>query len=582
MNQSIDKSRNLLGSTEDTMKRNPAITYFLHWFTVPVEALLHRNFGERWFTVTNFYAGLIVLGVFSAAQEAGASLSMANFRGFGGYDQPPVEEASGFFERLSSHSMAFVLIAYVLLSIYHLGMIWWRNRTSTPLHSFYAGDSRLEGLGLFILRLLNAAMVPIVNKVVQMMPQKERKKMSAENTPRTFMDSERFTEVFLEPVFLMLLAGFTGGGAMSKWLLISALATAIFASLKHTGKLNRLLDMQDSAIDAEEAKSFRDWIYSDKKGDLDAKMLKIDNKKLEVIERIKNIAERSEAAAKVVRNDYPDVMEIIEGMNTGKHTQEPKAPAASQEVKKPVSSMPPIQSEFSVEEMIVGKEETPPAPPQEPKAPAASQEVEKPVRSMPLRQSGFSVEEMIVGKEETPPLPVPPPVSTPREERPPVAPEQRPIQNWEQPRENTSADTVKKLKLLLIVAGLAIVGLVLFFVVSSLLKKSDTPVKEPDKTETPTPLPSPSPPVSTPPSPPPSTKKLKGQIQTEGGGIVNMRDQPSEDGALVSPIPTGAEVIIFRYGGDTALKNGEQGRWCRIAYDAKIGWVWGKYVKEKE
>ncbi len=77
-------------------------------------------------------------------------------------------------------------------------------------------------------------------------------------------------------------------------------------------------------------------------------------------------------------------------------------------------------------------------------------------------------------------------------------------------------------------------------------------------------------------------KKLKGQIQTEGGGIVNMRDQPSEDGALVSPIPTGAEVIIFRYGGDTALKNGEQGRWCRIAYDAKIGWVWGKYVKEKE
>jgi hypothetical protein len=61
-----------------------------------------------------------------------------------------------------------------------------------------------------------------------------------------------------------------------------------------------------------------------------------------------------------------------------------------------------------------------------------------------------------------------------------------------------------------------------------------------------------------------------------------MRALPAEDSQAVIQIPTGAEVVILRYGEEAQLKDGEKGRWCRVAYRAQIGWVWGKFIKEKQ
>lgn len=538
MSESIDKSRNLLGSAEDLMKDNPYVTYFLHWFTVPVEVFFHRNFGERWFTATNFYVGLIVLGVFSASQEASAS--------FNKFGHPSGENAPSFLERLSSHSMAFVLIAYVLLSVYHFVMIWWRNRTFAPLHSFDTGNSRFEGVGLLILGLVSVASAPIVNKITQMMPEGERQKVRADNSPRDFMDAERFTEVVLEPVLLILLAGFTSG-AMSRWFLISALATAIFASLKHTGRLNRLLDIQDNAIDAEQTRLLKDWIQDRKKEKPDAK---IDKRKLEVVERIKNITERSEAAAEALTNDYPDVMEIIESMNSSKPPQETSTAASSQEVKKPVS--------------------------------------------MPLKQSEFSIEEMIAVKEE-PPLTSPPPVFPPQQFQPPPKVQEPPkvARSFQQAENQQKTDTgaasslpnppwvkwiAKNFKILGIGAVL-IVGV--WLIVDKVLpmlsgSKDQTEQKAPIPVE-----PKNSPPAQTKADKPPEAISKPaavgyGYVRTKsGGGFLHLRDEPSETAKSIDSLPNRAVVKILGYDDHFVEIGGETSQWYRVSFQGQEGWAWG-------
>jgi hypothetical protein len=60
-----------------------------------------------------------------------------------------------------------------------------------------------------------------------------------------------------------------------------------------------------------------------------------------------------------------------------------------------------------------------------------------------------------------------------------------------------------------------------------------------------------------------------------------MHTLPSEGSRIVIQIPSGSEVVILRYGEEVELK-GEKGRWCRVAYRAQIGWVWGKFIKEKQ
>lgn len=168
--------------------------------------------------------------------------------------------------------------------------------------------------------------------------------------------------------------------------------------------------------------------------------------------------------------------------------------------------------------------------------------------------------------------PTPPPA---REEKP------RPVRDHAAitPARFLSGLTARKKKALWIIAGVLVVGLASYFILTSVLKEPDAPAATAaaplEKKEK-------SPALKPAPASPSTKLTKKGVVRTENGGVVNMRITPSEDGQQVVQISPGEEVVIFRYGEEVTLKNGEKGRWCRVAYRGEVGWVWGKFVKEKQ
>lgn len=203
-----------------------------------------------------------------------------------------------------------------------------------------------------------------------------------------------------------------------------------------------------------------------------------------------------------------------------------------------------------------------------------------------FQQPSKKAEPLPSEKANQPPPPFhQPPVfqKTPPPPPPPVKPSSPVLEDKPRPvRDHTtikSASTFNGLtprtrKILWIIAGILAIVIASYFIVSAVLKKADTPAAPTvEKTET---APAPKSTLT-----PPAAKPIKGVVQTEKGSNVNMRALPAEDSQVVIQIPTGAEIVILRYGEEVELK-GEKGRWCRVAYRAQIGWVWGKFIKEKQ
>ena len=104
-----DKSRNVFGGFNMWAQSFPFlnfIMFLLGWFTVPVEVLFRRNFGQRWLTVINFYAGLFVLFFFTSLQTLSGAF------GSGGYSS----EGSSFWQSIMAKSMLLFLLAYLMIS----------------------------------------------------------------------------------------------------------------------------------------------------------------------------------------------------------------------------------------------------------------------------------------------------------------------------------------------------------------------------------------------------------------------------------------------------------------------------------
>jgi hypothetical protein len=75
------------------------------------------------------------------------------------------------------------------------------------------------------------------------------------------------------------------------------------------------------------------------------------------------------------------------------------------------------------------------------------------------------------------------------------------------------------------------------------------------------------------------------QVQGSNKGVVqidsdylNMRSEPKLNGKVIEKIPVGTLVDILYYHGDTDRLDEEFGRWCKITYNGKEGWVWGNYI----
>ena len=313
---------------EEQARTSPIINIVLNvfsWIVIPVRVFFRRDFGERHFSSMTFFIGAFVLGWLSIIQRAngfGLSPRMGKIPFYQNGQQIPEEvETASFFERFMSNSMSFILVAYVLLSAFHFFKIWWRNRTNTPLHSYDDGTSHLQPLAAGLMDVLNMALTPLTLLMMRIfLPEKERQGLTG--IPLHLNDTESFTDRFLEPAAMLLLAwvvGYLGGGTASTWLVWSSVAVFLFATLKHDELLHKWLNMRDSAIEIKimiQNKEYFETITRDPTADIEPP--KISSQEKMIMEQIAANVQETPAVAEKMKQSYPDLMDIIEEMNVPK------------------------------------------------------------------------------------------------------------------------------------------------------------------------------------------------------------------------------------------------------------------------
>jgi len=304
-----NEGRNLFGSFKMWGESFPLLNYlmyFLAWFTVPIEVLFRRNFGERWLSIINFYVGLLVLGLFASLQSVASMLGNFNQMGFGFGEtrQPPQPVETSFFDSLTENSMTVILVAYILIGSYHFFRMWWRNQTNTPLHSFDDGTSRLEPLSYYFMQLVNVLAIPVIRLYMFFLPKSEQRQFQM---PPLVTDLSAFTNTVFEP-FVLLILSFLISGTASTWLFMSAFAVAIFANWKETAKLNKALDFRDSVIEAKMMSGMSDQ----------SQQSQMSASQELIMRQVAHTIETTPQLTPVVKQQYPDLMSIIEDMNNDK------------------------------------------------------------------------------------------------------------------------------------------------------------------------------------------------------------------------------------------------------------------------
>ncbi len=59
---------------------------------------------------------------------------------------------------------------------------------------------------------------------------------------------------------------------------------------------------------------------------------------------------------------------------------------------------------------------------------------------------------------------------------------------------------------------------------------------------------------------------------------LNLRSQPNLSSNVVIKIPDSSAVKILYFDEEVLVLDGETGKWCKIKYADKEGWVWGNYL----
>ncbi len=300
----IDQSRDISGFNKWARSSRTIgfIMLILGWFTIPAEVLLRRDFGQRWFTAVNYFAGFFLLllftllqyvlnPVFEWIQNAIIQIQTAL--------NPSYEpEGPSLNEHGVSKSMMFFLLLYTCLGAYHLFKIWWRNRADAALHSFDDGTSRLEPVGRFLAKPINKVGQPCLLLCMRLLPKKLRQ---VKSKPVLISDPSTFTNIVLEPFLLFLLAWWCSG-ITSLWLFITTIAVLIHANWKETARLNKVLDFRDSVIEAKVMMEIKEGILQP-------------NAQGRIMQQAAKEIKANPQVAPQVAQRYSNLMSIIEEMN---------------------------------------------------------------------------------------------------------------------------------------------------------------------------------------------------------------------------------------------------------------------------
>jgi hypothetical protein len=296
------KRNNVFGTLNTWTRNMPFVQFIMFifgWFTVPIEVFFRKNFGERWLTTVNFYAGLIVLTIFTMVQTFGSAMGSSSYM-YNPHEQQQSEPS--FLDKLMDKSMLIILLAYILISSYHFFKIWWQNRTDTPIHSFDDGTSRFELPATYLMKAINIIAVPMIRLYIRFLPKEEQQ--PGMPIPPLVDDVSAFTNTVVEPLLLLILFFFFHG-VTATWLLLSSAALVLYSNWKEEAKLDRVLDLRDSTIAAANAKARRGKPVGQGANSMQNLIMQQVAKKIE---------KQPEIAAQIAPA-YPDLMSVIEEMN---------------------------------------------------------------------------------------------------------------------------------------------------------------------------------------------------------------------------------------------------------------------------
>jgi len=63
---------------------------------------------------------------------------------------------------------------------------------------------------------------------------------------------------------------------------------------------------------------------------------------------------------------------------------------------------------------------------------------------------------------------------------------------------------------------------------------------------------------------------------------LNLRAEPNLSSDVVIKIPDSSAVNILYYDDEVLILDGVAGRWCKVKYADKEGWVWGNYLEMED
>lgn len=249
--------------------------YILGWISVPIETFLRRDFGERYYTKPNFFAGLVILTIFNFSSSL-----------FGFFGRSSAVASGGY--------MGKILFFYLIFGIIHFLVIWWRDIMGTALHSFSSGRSWLEPLGKLLMRVLNLFLNNFARILVGVFS--PTKKQVLESRLPVLNDISTFTERFVEPFVVFILSTIAMGSgqiAVGVWLILSFAALTLVTGLRHENERSYVLDIRDQMV---EFKSMQQVAHGEKPQGAE-RLRRVMNETMEQVEK------------------YPDTMNIIQNQN---------------------------------------------------------------------------------------------------------------------------------------------------------------------------------------------------------------------------------------------------------------------------
>lgn len=285
------------------------IVIVLSWFAVTVETFLRRDFGERYFNQTKVMSGFFLLAFWTFISKIGSAVSNP----MGSIFMPPElqPEQSSFPLKVSVFTL--ILALYVGFCGYHKFVIWWRNSTGRPLHSWDSGTSWLIPVGQILIIPANLILGLICRLYSFFLPSEEREEYSR-LTPPAIDNYIIFTEKWVEPLtvfFFGLLCLAFHAFAVASWLLVSAFALVFFTALRLEKEREWFLDFQDNLINSEDQKSFfkGEWVIEK------SRAIAKDEVKRQALQKMAAQAERMPEVVEQVREEAPSLADAMLALN---------------------------------------------------------------------------------------------------------------------------------------------------------------------------------------------------------------------------------------------------------------------------